>query len=187
MPGIRSFIALPIQAVAQLAIAEIQTKLKAPHADVKWESQDKFHITFAFLGNVEQSNLEFLSTTLVKSVQQFQTFTITFDSLGAFPNVRNPRVFWIGTKSNQTVLDIQSAVERICADFGFPGEDRTFHPHITLGRVKGIHNLTRLTDVIKTITFESIETLCSEILLMKSELHPGGSIYTILKSFPFQT
>jgi 2'-5' RNA ligase len=187
MAGIRSFIALPTQLNAQQAIAGVQTHLKATQAAVKWESQDKFHITLVFLGNGEQSKLELLSTALVKSVQQFPPCTITYESLGAFPNVHTPRVVWIGIKTNQTVLDLQVETERLCAEFGFPKEDRKFHPHITLGRVKESRNLVRLTEAIKTITFEPIETFCSEILLMKSELHPSGSIYTILKSFPLHT
>jgi len=187
MPGIRSFIALPTQLNAQQAIAGIQTKLKATQVDVKWESQNKFHITLVFLGNVEQPKLELLSTALAKSVQQFSSFTIAYKSIGAFPNIQNQRVVWIGTKSNQTVLDLQTATANKCAEFGFPKEDRLFHPHITLGRVKETRNIVRLTEAIKTITFEPIETLCSEILLMKSELHPSGSIYTILKSLPLHT
>jgi 2'-5' RNA ligase len=187
MPGIRSFIALPTQSIAQQAIAEIQAKLKATQANVKWESQDKFHITLVFLGNVEQPKLELLSTTLAKSVLQFPSFTIAYESIGAFPNIHNPRVVWIGAKSSQTVLDLQATTGRICAEFGFPQEARVFHPHITLGRVKETHNFVRLTEAIKTITFEPIETFCSEILLMKSELYPSGSIYTILKSLPLHT
>jgi len=187
MPGIRTFIALPTQSNAQQAISEIQIKLKATQADVKWESQDKFHITLVFLGNVEQPKLESLSIALNKSFQQFPSFTIEYESIGAFPNLRSPRVIWLGTKTNQTVLDLQATAGRICAEFGFPKEDRAFHPHITLGRVKGTRNLVHLTEAIKTITFEPIKTFCSDILLMKSELHPSGSIYTILKSFPLHT
>ena len=187
MPGIRTFIALPTQSNAQQAIAGIQTELKATQAAVKWEPEDKFHITLVFLGNVEQSKLELLSTALAKSVRQFPSCTISYESLGAFPNLHNPRVVWIGIKTNQTVLDLQAETARVCAEFGFPKEDRVFHPHITLGRVKETRNLVRLTDAIKTITFEPIETFCSEILLMKSELHPSGSLYTFLKSFPLHT
>ena len=187
MPGIRTFIALPTPSIAQQAMTEIQMKLKETKADVKWESQNKFHITLVFLGNVEHSILELLSTALAKSIQQFSSFTIVYESIGAFPNIQNPRVFWIGIKSNQTVLDLQAMAGRICVEFGFPKEDRLFHPHITLGRVKETRNVVRLTEAIKTITFEPIETLCSEILLMKSELHPSGSIYTILKSLPLHT
>jgi RNA 2',3'-cyclic 3'-phosphodiesterase len=187
MPGVRTFIALPMQAQAQQAVADIQARLKETHTDVKWESQDKFHITLVFLGNVEQSKLELLSTALAKSVQQVPCFTITYESIGAFPTLHHPRVVWIGIRPNQTVLDLQADAEHICAGFGFPKEDRTFHPHITLGRVKETRSIDRLTEAIKTITFEPIETRCSEILVMKSELHPSGSLYTILKSFPLHT
>ena len=57
MPVLRSFIALPALPTVQQAIAEVQIKLKAVQADVKWELKDKFHITLVFLGNVEQSKL----------------------------------------------------------------------------------------------------------------------------------
>jgi 2'-5' RNA ligase len=43
-----------------------------------------------------------------------------------------------------------------------------------------------LTDAIKTITFEPMRSHCTEVELMKSDLRPGGSIYTILKSFSLQ-
>jgi 2'-5' RNA ligase len=187
MPGIRTFIALPTHSTAQHAIAEIQTKLKDAQVDIKWESQDKFHITLVFLGNVEQSKLELLSTALAKSSQQIPSCTITYDTIGAFPNAHNPRVVWLGIKTNQTILDLQTKAERVCTEFGVPKDDRVFHPHITLGRVKETRNFVCLTDAIKTITFEPIEMHCSEILLMKSELHPSGSIYTILKSLPLHT
>ncbi len=98
MPGFRAFIALPTQPNAQQAIAEVQAKLEATHANVKWESHNKFHITLVFLGNVEQSKLESLSSALANSIQQFPSFTIAYESIGAFPNINNPRVVWIGTK-----------------------------------------------------------------------------------------
>ena len=187
MAPLRTFIALPTSSEAQDGIARVQTSLKATQASVKWESQDKFHITVVFLGNVEPSKLELLSIALTKSVQQFQPFTLSYTSLGAFPNIHAPRIIWIGIQNNPVVLDLQATVQRICGEFGFPKEERAFHPHITLGRMKESRNLGRLTEAIKTITFEPIETRCSDILLMKSELHPSGSLYTMLKSFPLYT
>ena len=182
MPGIRTFIALPAPSPARKTI---QLQLKATQAPVKWESQDKFHITLFFLGNVEQSKNKILSTALAESVQPFHSLEILYEC--AFPNIHVPRVVWIGIRTNPAVLDLQAEVQRVCGEFGFPKEERAFHPHITLGRLKEAHKVVRLTEAIKTITFEPIETHCSEILLMKSELHPGGSRYTILKSFPLHT
>ena len=186
MPAIRTFIALPTQHNIQQAMAEIQAKLKEAQADVKWDLPDKFHITLKFLGSVEPSKLELLSSTLAICARQFTSFGITYESLGVFPSYNNPRVMWLGAKFNHTMFILQSAVERVCLEFGFPKEYRIFRPHITFGRVKGTRNLVRLTEAIKTVTFESIESRCSEVLLMKSDLLWNGSIYTILKSFPLQ-
>ena len=186
MSAIRSFIALPTAIEIQREMASIQSELKETEADVKWDSYEKFHITLKFLGNVEQSKIELISNKLVKQIQSFPSFEITYELLGAFPNLHNPRVVWIGTKSNQHVLDLQSAIESVCSEFGFPKEDRVFHPHITFGRVKGTRNLTRLTEAIKTITFEPMQSSCAEVLLMKSDLQRDGSVYTIMKSFPLQ-
>jgi RNA 2',3'-cyclic 3'-phosphodiesterase len=186
MSAIRTFIALPASSVIQQQIAIVQSKLKTIQADVKWELQDKFHITLKFLGSLEQSKIELLSTALAGIVKQFPSFEITYNSLGAFPDLHHPRVIWIGTEFNQIVLDLQTNIDRVCTDFGFQKEERTFHPHITLGRVKGTINLARLTDAIKTVTFEPLHSRCSELFLMKSDLRLSGSIYTILKSFPLQ-
>jgi RNA 2',3'-cyclic 3'-phosphodiesterase len=186
MPVIRTFIALPASSEIQQKMTTVQSELKAVQADVKWELQDKFHITLKFLGSVEQSKIESLSSALLDSVKQFLGFELTYNSLGTFPNIQNPRVIWIGAKTDQVMLDLHSRIENVCSNFGFQKEERAFHPHITFGRVKGTRNLARLTEAIKTITFEPIQSRCSELLLMKSDLHPSGSIYTILKSFPLQ-
>jgi len=186
MPAIRTFIALPASGEIQKQIADVQSRLISAQADVKWELQNKFHITLKFLGSTETQKTEPLLSALTDLAKIFSAFKIDYDSVGAFPNLHNPRVIWIGTKFNQIVLDLQSGVERICLDFGFRKEERAFHPHITLGRLKGTRNLARLTEAIKTVTFESIQSQCSELLLMKSDLRPSGSIYTILKSFPLQ-
>jgi RNA 2',3'-cyclic 3'-phosphodiesterase len=186
MPATRTFIALPASTDIQQQMASVQSKLKTTQADVKWELQNKFHITLNFLGNIEQSDIESLSLALAEIAGKFPAFEIKYDSLGAFPNFHSPRVIWIGTEFNQILLDVQSCVGQLCSDLGFQKEERAFHAHITLGRVKGTRNLARLTEAIKTITFESMQSRCSELLLMKSDLRPSGSIYTILKSFPLQ-
>jgi 2'-5' RNA ligase len=61
MPAIRTFIALPALSNVQQQMAVVQSELKGTQADVKWELQDKFHITLKFLGGVELPNIESLS------------------------------------------------------------------------------------------------------------------------------
>ncbi len=185
--SVRTFIALPTSIETHRSMADIQSQLKAAEADVKWESQDKFHITLKFLGNLEQSRIEMLAAKLAASISQRESFDLSYESLGAFPNLQRPRVVWIGAESSPAVLDLQAVVDQVCSDLGFPKESRSFHPHITLGRVKGTRNLVRLTEAIKNTTFDPIPSRCAEVVLMKSDLHPRGSSYTILKSIFLQS
>lgn len=183
MATYRTFIALPTSAEIQDKMALIQSDLKQTRADVKWDAPNKFHITLKFLGNVEQNKLENLYLVIGNAIKEKSVFEIVYNSVGVFPNLNNPRVIWIGAEPNQKLMDLQFNIEQACVEIGFPKEERAFYPHITLGRVKSRRNISRLTDVIKSITFQPMKFLCKEVLVMKSDLRPEGSVYTVLKSF----
>ncbi len=184
--GIRSFVALPSSQALRSALQKVQSELKEEQADVKWDSPDKFHITLKFLGGVSPQALSALSDSLMQAITAFPVFTLTYNLVSAFPDLVHPRVLWVGAQGSEALASLQNEVERTCEQFGFSREDRRFHPHITLGRVKGSRNLPRLTARAKSITFEPITTDCSEVLLMKSDLRATGSVYTTLKSFPLK-
>lgn len=187
MPVIRTFIALPASPSIQQSIATVQLQLQEVQATVKWETSDQFHITLKFLGDVETNRIETLTKALYHTLDSFSQFDITYEGIGAFPDIQHPRIVWIGIQNNPAILAIQQAVEQTCEELGFPKETRAFHPHITLGRVRGTNNIHRLTDAIKTSIFEPIQIHCPEVLLMKSDLHPDGAIYTKLESFLLHT
>ncbi len=184
--GIRSFLALPSSEPLKRVVQDLQSELREEQADVKWDSADKFHITLKFLGNVSSATLSKLSDALTRAIPAIQSFPLTYDRVGGFPDLVHPRVVWVGAQTNEVLTALQKEVERLCEQFGFVREARTFHPHITLGRVKGSRNLARLTARAKSITFEPITTDCSEVLLIKSDLRATGSVYTTLKSFPLK-
>jgi 2'-5' RNA ligase len=186
MPGIRSFIALPSTSELKNVLGILQETLKKERADVKWDTPDKFHITLKFLGNVEAETLDTLAGSIASATAEMEAFRLTYRSVGAFPDLIHPRVLWVGTDSSDTLTSLQQRVESLCERLGFPAEEKAFHPHITLGRIKGSFNLSRLTAEVKSITFEPVQTDCSELLLIKSDLRPTGSVYTTLKSFPLK-
>jgi RNA 2',3'-cyclic 3'-phosphodiesterase len=183
MALIRTFIALPASADAQQSISLVQEALKESNANIRWEDRGKFHITLKFLGETEESGIPLLAADMESAYRAFSPFDIIYKSVGAFPDLKNPRIVWIGTEHKKDIFDLQTATEQACLKHGFPAEERKFHPHITLGRVRGKQNLVHLTEAIKTSTFEPIHSRCLEVLLVKSDLRPSGSIYTIMKSF----
>ena len=186
MSSIRSFIALPTSDSVRDRIIKIQEELKQFGADVKWDSPDKFHITLKFLGNVELQVLEKLTAELEATISQHAAFDLTYQRVGAFPDATRPRVVWVGTSQSNELSSVQQSVEEICTRFGFAKEDRAFNPHITLGRVKGTRNIHRLTEKLKNITFDPTNSRCTELLVMRSDLHPSGSVYSVLKSIPLK-
>ena len=64
---------------------------------------------------------------------------------------------------------------------GLPPEDRPFHPHLTLGRVKGKTNLQPLSDYIKIASFPEHEFSAGAFQVYQSVLRPQGAQYHILE------
>lgn len=186
MTGIRCFIALPSHQDVKQAISIIQQKLIETGADVRWETPDKFHMTLKFLGNCEPSKLALLTAQMELLPRNVSILRVGYNKVGAFPNEQRPRVVWIGAEPDETLMRLQRDVESLCERFGFERENRAFHPHITLGRVKGTRNMGRLTETLKSLTLEPIQSVCTHFDLMRSDLKPSGSVYTVLRSFPFQ-
>lgn len=184
MPTVRAFIALPVPFDVRSEIASLQAELIESRAEVKWDSPDKFHITLKFLGDTEGSQLPSMAEELLKSLDGLPSFDVTYETLGGFPNVDRPKVVWVGAQQSEQIRRVHESVERVCRSFGFAKEDRPFHAHITLGRVKGSRNVDRLTAKLKSITFKPLTARCTAIHIMRSELRPTGSVYTLLNSIP---
>jgi 2'-5' RNA ligase len=182
MSTIRTFVAMPLPSEVKSAMASVQKQLVASGAEVKWDAPEKFHITLKFLGATDSSLISKITDHLKKSIGNMPAFELAYVRLGGFPNVDRPRVVWIGTDESQQILRLQNQVDEVCTSFGFAKEDRPFHAHITLGRVKGNRNLERLTASLKSITFEPLLARCTEVQFMRSDLKPTGSVYTLLNS-----
>ncbi len=186
MPSIRCFVALPTSPEIRQAITSVQKQLIQTNADVRWETPDKFHITLKFLGNCEPSKLALLTSQLELLPRNVSSLRVSYNKVGAFPDEQRPRIVWIGAEPHETLIRLQNDVEALCGRFGFEQENRVFHPHITLGRVKGTKNMGRLTETLKSLTLEPIQAQCTHFDLVRSDLKPSGSVYTVLRSFPFQ-
>ncbi len=182
MPSIRAFLALPADDHVVQRIGNVQRALQDAHADVRWESLDKVHITLKFLGETSHETLIKLAEQLESILRSFHPFEITYVGVGVFPSSSHPRIIWVGTEPNDLLISMQTSIENSCQVLGFKKEDRPFHPHVTIGRVKSGRNIHRLTDKLKSITFEPIKSLCSGVHIMQSQLLPTGSRYSVLKT-----
>lgn len=116
------------------------------------------------------------------SRKEIRPFTLSFSGLGAFPKPQNPRVIWVGVKEGkENLLRISQNLEEILSRCGFKREERPFHPHLTLGRVKSPKNRDSLIKAIeseKDFTAGSMKV--EEVVVMQSVLKPEGAEYSAL-------
>jgi len=180
---IRTFIAVDIPESVRDQIEEFQEKLKRFRAEVKWVRPENIHITLKFLGDIEQSMVDIIDQRLKDAVAGFAPFNVRVYGTGVFPSARRPRVLWLGIDEGREILQrLAKCIDEEIYNLGFEREKREFSPHLTLGRVRSIKYIDSLTEELLSSKFESESFIQDEILLMRSDLRPSGSIYTKLKS-----
>jgi 2'-5' RNA ligase len=192
MDQVRTFIAIEMPPAAQATLAAVQQALQAVRGArdcVKWVRPEIIHLTLQFLGDVPASRLAAVGDAVARAGAGVPTFTLHLTEAGAFPNNRRPRVVWVGLGGKLDVLaHLQKMVERELADLGFPPEDRSFSPHLTVGRVRQNADpeaVRALGEAIAGLRIEESEPFPVEaVRVMRSDLRPDGPIYTPLRIAP---
>ena len=96
--------------------------------------------------------------------------------------MKRPRVIWIGVeKAKEILAEFYPKVEEQFFKMGFAKENRSFTPHLTIGRVKSPKHLEKLASEIIKTSFQTEEFEVKEVVVMKSTLFPTGAVYTPLK------
>ena len=162
------------QHIAQLRDVESASK-------VSWTRDTNVHLTLKFLGDIAQSRISLLSQAADSAVSGRQAFKIVIERTGLFPKAGAPRVLWIGVSDpSGGLLSLQRDFEEECARAGFDGEDRPFHPHLTLARLRQPRASRALAAAHMKMAFEPIEVVVSELRVIRSQLSSKGSQYTVL-------
>ena len=179
---IRSFLAIELPEPILRKIEEVQGDLRTTHADVRWVSPEKIHLTLKFFGNIEESRIDPIFKSIERPVRSTLPFSLKVRGIGAFPHMKNPRVIWMGLVEEREVLtSLQKQIETQLEKIGFQSEDRAFHPHLTLGRMKSGRGKGELAERMEKYKEEEFGDLQVEkVVLFKSALRPSGPIYTPL-------
>lgn len=181
---IRSFIAFDIDSESLLKrIIDVQNLLAKTGADLKLVEPKNIHITIRFLGNITTNIIEKIFEEMKKV--QFTPFDVKIHGIGAFPNLRYPRVLWAGiTEGAEQLRSIFNQLEPHLRSLGFAPDPKGFSPHFTIARVKsgrGKAELARLMNEKANYEFGVVKAAC--LRLKKSDLTPRGPIYSTLKEF----
>jgi len=187
MSLLRAFIALEIPSSIQQSIFRATQALQNDtRALIRWVAQENIHLTLKFLGDIPSTSLEALAQVLYTEADACQAFDIHINGFGSFPSLKRPRVIFIGIQAPAGLEALRLRIESGCVWLGYAPEDRGFSPHLTLGRVKqngSVVDGQKLRRALEGMTIDSLGTArVDSVHLYKSELKPGGAVYTKLFS-----
>jgi 2'-5' RNA ligase len=175
----RLFTAIDIPAEIKARLQVFMNRLQ-PAAKLAWSPAENLHVTIKFIGEWTEPRLGELQAALAP-VGSPNPIEIAIRGVGWFPNPRNPRVFFAGIESGQSLRTLARDTEQALARLGVPAEEREFHPHPTLARRRDAVPLERLRQVLATNLSEDFGVFRAESFFLY--LSAGGR-YTRLQEFP---
>lgn len=176
---IRCFLAIDLPEDLRPQLALVQGELKKSQADVRWVPPGNIHVTLKFFGNVPDAEIPNIIAAAREGAAEQAPLTLKVTGAGAFPNVRSPRVVWLGLGGDMLSLtQFFYRLEKAFAALDYPPEGRAFNPHLTLGRVRSPEGRAQLSRAIEKLVVDWPPFPVREIILFQSVLSPKGSTYT---------
>jgi RNA 2',3'-cyclic 3'-phosphodiesterase len=151
----RLFVAIvpPTEALAELSAAVEPLHAAAPQ--LRWAGCESWHLTLAFLGDVEQRALAELSTRLGRAAARHPVQQLAIAGAGGFPSASRARVLWAGVRAdNRGLASLAASVAAGARRAGAPPPDegRQYRPHLTLARCREPADVTELAQALAGFT-----------------------------------
>lgn len=174
----RAFAAIDLAPELKIALETLIRDAGKGAKGVKWTRPEGMHLTLKFLGSISDAEVESAKTLLKDIAGRHRPFALELEGTGTFPpgERKSPRVLWAGVREAPELMALQNDFENGFETIGIPREDRAFHPHLTLGRVKspvGLDAALHELEKYRTKGFGRMTVL--RIALFESLLGPGGA------------
>ncbi|HKP12278.1 MAG TPA: RNA 2',3'-cyclic phosphodiesterase [Blastocatellia bacterium] len=177
--GIRTFVCVEVPAAIRTRIESLQRDLRRNDVPISWVKPANIHLTIKFLGDVPAARVDDVRRAVERACQPVPPFEITVEGAGCFPSARSPRVLWVGLNPLPDELRrLHSNVEAELERLGFAREAKRFSPHLTIARVRDPFKARPTVDGLMATGFAAEAFGVAEVIVMRSDLHPSGSIYT---------
>lgn len=170
---------LAVEAPMPGRYAQVTQEIQAAMPGARPVPEGQWHATLRFLGEVEDPDR--VAKVARPIVAQLESVPIIVQGLGAFPNAAKARVLWAGMEA-QGLETMAHALEEALPVPRDPIPPRPFRPHVTLGRLDPPRDARGF--LAAHAQLELAQGRWEEVVLFRSDLRPGGPVYTKLATFP---
>jgi 2'-5' RNA ligase len=189
---IRTFFAVDLDDATRTAASDVASALRAgpDGGEVRWVRPESLHVTLRFLGEIDAGRVPELTSRVREQTERLAPFRMRLGGPRPFPSLRRPTVVVLDVEPEEPLRELAAAIERGVVAAGFTPETRSFHPHLTLGRVQrrsgGDRRRTgrRFSTGMDVAAPADVACDVTESVLFRSELTPSGARYTALERFP---
>jgi RNA 2',3'-cyclic 3'-phosphodiesterase len=183
----RLFVAIapPPEALDELAAAVEPLRIAAP--ELRWTGRESWHLTLAFLGEVDDGLLAELSIRLERAARRHGQQRLSIAGGGAFPSAGRARVVWAGIRGDSPALaalaaSVSAGARRAGAPP--PDEGRKYHPHLTLARCRQPADVRDLTRMLQEAS--GPDWTADAVHLVRSHLTGSSPRYEQMGSWPLR-
>jgi len=165
-----------------LDFKDVKREIEGLGVEGKWVEPENLHITFRFIGEVEEETVPQIARMLRGKLRGAPPFRVEYRGLGTFRKNGLERVLWVGIRSEE-IGEIKRRVDRALMPFGFTPEEN-FTPHLTLLRIKRMRRRIKFRNYLHSMKehlFEEREE--RKICLIESRLTPRGPVYKVVEEF----
>ena len=179
---IRAFLAINLEPQVIEKICRSIDDLRERIPAVRWVPPTNLHLTVKFFGDIEEAQIEPIAIALQNQLELFPRFTINAKGLGVFPERGRPKILWVGLTGNE-LAGLAAKVQSSLLPLGFAPEQRSFTPHLTIGRWRDSDRAPRTLkqelERWRDCTFG--HSVVNEVVLFQSVLKAEGAVYRRLK------
>lgn len=169
----RVFVALELPSSVKDKLVTYQDKIRDLYPVGNYSFGDNFHVTLKFIGEVGIDDLSGIKACMDQVVLDQVEFEVSLGGFGVFGK-GNRGVVWTRVLDNMSLCRLSRELEDCLVGCGYVREDRSFRPHVTLGR-NVLINGTGFSNIICDIIGFSVDSIC----LMESKRVDG-----VLKYIP---
>jgi 2'-5' RNA ligase len=191
----RAFVALIPPAAVLTELAAAVAPLQAGHSDVRWTPSGQWHLTLAFLGEIDEGVLPELTERLARAARRYPPIALALGGAGRFGD----RVLWTrvlaapaaepGSGPGRTGVDdlraLAASVGAAARRCRIAVDDRPYRPHLTLARARPGGDLRPLVDELRG--FAGTPWTADALHLVRSRLGagPGGTAaHEVIATWP---
>ncbi|MDR0688969.1 MAG: RNA 2',3'-cyclic phosphodiesterase [Spirochaetaceae bacterium] len=185
----RTFVALELPPEFTRPLYDALVISQERYPGFRWTRKENYHITLAFLGELDDRGVSLLEEAVQETVQNTEPFSIEAGNIIRLPPRGSPRVIALDIEKGKNEIRLLAArFEEILAAIGEKEgcpfrkpETRPYTPHLTLARKGGTALEFPRDERNWSIRAHG---MIRKVTVYKSELYREGPRYTALAVFP---